>query len=441
MNTAIMLPPASDGLKIRFRLYDWVHYYEKMLYDNAQLAQVYLHAWQFTGDPFFKRIATETLGFVAHEMTDPQGGFYSSLDADSEGEEGKFHAWTLSEIQDALAEDAKFFIAAYGITAKGNWEGRTVLQRALDDATLAAKIKLPLEQIPVKLAECHSKLYTVRTARIRPGTDDKVLTGWNGLMLAAFAEAGRFLDPKYTLIAQRNADFLLTSLRPNGALKRSWRAGRTTDEVYLEDYAALILGLIALYQTDFDTRWFASACELAEEMIELFADDSGGFFDTLSNLSTPQPSNLIYRPKDLQDNATPSGNALAAEALIKLSAFTENGRWRDIAEKTIGLAATSINRYPSAFARWLSAADFARGPVKQAAVVGDLDRAETQALITGLRSGYRPNLIVAASALPLDSNAPALLADRPLVNGKPAAYICEGFVCKQPVTDVGQLVL
>src|ERR1041384_2342628 len=249
-----------------------VPHFEKMLYDNAQLARAYLHAWQITRDPHSKRVVSETLDFVAREMTHPAGGFYSSLDADSEGEEGKFYVWTRDEIREILKEDAEFFEAAYGITERGNWEGKTVLQRALDDASLAARFKIDPKTVPAKLGECHSKLLTVRASRVRPGTDDKVLTAWNGLMLATAAEAARALDEpelgyKCLTLAKRNADFILDALRPEHRLKRSWRQGKITNEVFLEDYAALILGLIELYQTDFQEKWFVAAQELTEEMI------------------------------------------------------------------------------------------------------------------------------------------------------------------------------
>ena len=245
-------------------------------------------------------------------MTHPDGGFYSSLDADSEGEEGKFYVWTLDEIRAILKDDAEIFEAAYGVTPRGNWEGNTVLQRALDDASLAARFKIDIEAVPAKLTECSYQTFNrPRSERVRPGTDDKVLTSWNGLMLATMAEAGRVTPalalgasvaseakqpppnkgiaspPKnaprndiYYKLATRSAEFLLNALRPDGKLKHSWRAGKTTTEVFLEDYAALILGLLELYQTDFDNKWFTSAKELADEMIESFEDPAGGFFDT-----------------------------------------------------------------------------------------------------------------------------------------------------------------
>ena len=423
-----------------------VPHFEKMLYDNAQLARAYLHAWQITGDPFFRQIVTETLDFIAREMTHSDGGFYSSLDADSEGDEGKFYVWTLDDIRATLPDDPDFFEAAYGVTARGNWEGHIVLQRALDEASLAARFKLDPEAVPVKLAACHSRLLIARAQRIRPGTDDKVLTSWNGLMLATMAEAARVLDSGSSLpsidqhagrlraLATRNAEFLLSALRPNGKLRHSWREGKTTNEVFLEDYAALILGLLELYQTDFNAKWFQSAREFADEMIELFNDPAGGFFDTSKDEKA-----LLLRPKDVQDNATPSGNALACEALLKLAAFTDEGKYRDLAEKSLKLVVGMAVRYPTAFGRWLSAADFALGNTKQIAVVYPADGAQASELIRVIQSAYRPNTIVAASAYPPSNEAPTLLFDRPLKDGKTTVYVCEGFVCKNPVSTVSEL--
>lgn len=418
-----------------------VPHFEKMLYDNAQLVRVYLHAWQVTRDPFYKRIVEETLAFIEKEMTHPQGGFYSSLDADSEGEEGKFYVWALDELREVLKDDSEFFEAAYGVTAKGNWEGKTVLQRALDDASLAARFKLDLETVPAKLAESHSKLYAVRANRIRPGTDDKVLTSWNGLMLAAAAEAARVLadvSPQasnYLNLATRSAEFLLTNLRPTGKLRRSWRDGKTTHEVFLEDYASLILGLLELYQTDFNAKWFIAAKELADEMIEKFSDPNGGFFDTPSD-----GENLLFRPKDVQDNATPSGNALACEVLLKLAAYTDQGKYRDIAEKSFGLVIKFVMQYPLWFGRWLTAANLATGTLKQVAAVGEARDPDFQRLIKAIRAEYRPNVVVAASSSFEQENNPALLHDRPMLNAKATVYVCESFVCKQPTTEVETLI-
>jgi uncharacterized protein len=416
-----------------------VPHFEKMLYDNAQLARAYLHTWQVTREPYFKQIVVETLDFVARELTHPAGGFYSSLDADSEGEEGKFYVWTLEEIRDVLGEESEFFEAAYGISPKGNWEGKTVLQRALDDSSLAVRFRLDPKAIPARLADSHGRLLTVRASRVRPGTDDKVLTAWNGLMLAACAEAARAItEPelrhKYLVMATRNAEFLLDALRPDGKLKRSWRQGKVTNEVFLEDYAAYILGLLELYQTDFQNKWFAVAQELAGEMIDQFSDPEGGFFDT-----SRDSEDLLIRPKDLQDNATPSGNALACEALLKLAALTDNGSYRDLADRSLRLVAHSALRYPTSFARWLSAADFALANVRQVAVVYGTNLDEAQELLQTIQAPYRPNMVLAVASYPPPVDAPTLLTDRPLKEGKPTAYVCEGFVCKMPVNTVFDL--
>jgi uncharacterized protein YyaL (SSP411 family) len=279
----------------------------------------------------------------------------------------------------------------------------------------------------------------MRSSRVRPGTDDKILTAWNGLMLPAVAEAARVLDEpglrhKYQILATRNAEFLVDALRPDGKLKRSWRQGKITNEVFLEDYAALILGLIELYQTDFQDKWFSFALELAEEMLELFVDPNGGFFDT-----SIESKELLLRPKDLQDNATPSGNALACEALLKLAAFTDHGNYRDIAEKSLSLIANQALRYPTSFGRWLSAADFAIGNVKQVAVMYESDQDEAREFLQAVQSAYGPNTIVAASAHPPSKESPSLVMERPLKDSKPTVYVCEGFVCKIPVTSVPEL--
>ena len=412
-----------------------VPHFEKMLYDNAQLARAYLHAWQLTGDPFFRRIVEETLTFVSRELAHPGGGFYSSLDADSEGEEGKFYSWTLEEIRSLLGDEAQFFIAAYGISPRGNWEGKTVLQRALDDATLASRFSMTPDQVPARLASSHARLLAERAGRVRPGTDDKILTAWNGLMLVTLAEAARAFDqPEYQEAASHNAEFLLSSLRRPGGLSRSWRHGRATSEVFLEDYASLILGLLELYQTDFEPRWYAGASSLAEEMIEHFRNEQGGFYDTPSSASK-----LLLRPRDLQDNATPSGNALACEALLKLAAFSENGHYRDLAEAALGVITEQALQYPTAYARWHWAAEFALGRVKQIALIGKFSDPAFKEMLSLVRRNYRPLFVIAASEAMPSPGSPSLLNGRPPVDGRSTAYVCEGFVCRLPVTTLEAL--
>lgn len=410
-----------------------VPHFEKMLYDNAQLARVYLHAWQVDHDPLYKRVVTETLDFVKREMTHPEAGFYSSLDADSDGEEGKYYVWTADEIRTCLGGDADFFETAYGITERGNWEGRIVLQRALDDASLAVRFHLDVSRVAVRLADCHARLLQAREKRVHPGTDDKVLTAWNGLMLQAIAEAARVLDDKakrdeYLQLATRNADFLLSALRPDGKLRRAWRNGKTTNEVFLEDYASLINALLELYQTDFDNRWFSAAQQLADEMIVRFSDPAGGFFDTPQEGET-----LLIRPKDIQDNATPSGNAMACDALLRLAALTARGEYHDLTEKSLGPIVDIAARYPMAVARWLSAADFALDNGKQIAILYEAGDENAAALLEVVRAKYRPDVVSAASVYPPPKDAPPLLAGRPLKDGKATVFVCEHFVCKEPV--------
>lgn len=415
-----------------------IPHFEKMLYDNALLARVYLHAWQVTKESACKKIVQETLDFAAREMLNERDGFYSSLNADSEGKEGTFYIWTLAEIREILKEDSDFFEAAYEITAKGNWAGKIVLQKELDDDYLAARFGLNLEAVSAKLADAHTKLFAAREKRIRPSADDKVITAWNGLMLSTLAEAARIfgdyqkdeLAKKYYLLATRNAEFLLSELRPAGKLRRAWRDGKTTNDVFLEDYAALALGLLELYQTDFDNRWFSLAKELTHEMIELFSDPEGGFFDTPNNGET-----LLIRPKEIQDNATPSGNALACEALIKLYALDDEPDYLARAEKTLELVTDSILRYPLGFGKWLSVAETAQGNMKQAAVLGGAEDLNFQSLLNAIRVKFRPNVVVAASPFPIAERSPALLKERILLNGKATAYLCEGFMCKNPTTE------
>ena len=413
-------------------------HFEKMLYDGAQLALAYLHAYKITGKPAFRRVCEETLDFIVREMTHPQGGFYSSLDADSEGEEGKHYVWSPQEVQQAVgdSQDAAFLIAAYGVTEAGNFEGKNVLQRVLNDEQLAEKFGLPVEEVPAELTRLHALLLAARSQRVRPDTDDKVLVFWNALALAAFAEAGRYLGrPDYTSVAIRNARFLLDNLYREGRLLRSWREGQAKHNAYLEDYAGLILALLSLYQSDPDPHWYSTALKLAEEMVAHYADPEGGFFDTRDD-----HEELLFRPKDVQDNATPSGNALAAAVLLQLAAYENRSEWRDLAEAMLTAMQEAMARYPTAFAQWLCAADFAIGPACEVAVLGDSGNPGTKALVDVLWKTYRPRVVAAISAYPPGPGSPALLKERPLQNGRPTTYVCQGFVCRQPVNTPEEML-
>lgn len=411
-----------------------VPHFEKMLYDNALLSSAYLHAYLLTDNPRFQGICEHTLDFVARELRHEQGGFYSSLDADSEGEEGKYYLWTKAELEALLPDpdERELFMTAYDVSEEGNFEGKTVLQRARSDEELAQTTEYDLHQVKDTLHELNDRLYQAREERVRPSTDDKVLTSWNGLMLRAFAEAGRYLDhSRYTQIAQENADFLLNALqREDGRLFRAWRQEETSQPGYLEDYAALILGLLSLYQTDEHVKWYRTARDLTEDMLDLFYDPQGGFFDTGHD-----QEKLLYRPQEIQDNATPSGSALAATALLLMAGYEINLDWHDIAVDMIEAQQKLYKKQPVGFGQWLQAADLVFGPLQEVAIVGHESDQDRQKLVNLLWNTYRPRAIGAVSDLPVSDQAPTVLHDRPMQDGNATAYICQGTLCKPPITD------
>ena len=419
-----------------------VPHFEKMLYDNAQLARLYLHAWQVTSDEAYRRVATETLDYLAREMLDPAGGFYSSQDADSEGGEGRFFVWTPTQIRAALGgasddpdRDADLFNSAYGVSDRGNFEGANILFVARAGAEIAAERGLRSADVEVRLADTRRVLLAARASRVKPGVDDKVLCGWNGLALAAFAEAARVLDrDDYLAIAERNADFVLANMRSErGRMLRTWKGGRAGLNGYLEDYAHVADGLLELYRTTFDPRWFAAARELADSILEHFVDSAGGFFDTSDDHEA-----LIVRPKGLEDGAVPSGGAMAAGVLLRLAHLTGEGRYADAGEAALRSAQPMMVRTPLGVAHWLAGLDFALAPVREIAVVGD----GAESLVAVLQTGYRPNVVVAARGAEEsggDVSAIALLDGRVAVGGRATAYVCERQTCGLPVTTRSKL--
>ncbi len=413
-----------------------VPHFEKMLYDNGQLALVYLHAYLLTGKPAFRQVCIETLDFLQREMTGPGGGFYSSLDADSEGKEGKFYVWTEEEIEQAISndEDRRLFRQVYPIDPGGNFEGKIILRRTGTLEAAAAQTDMPAADLIRRLESIHRMLLAARSRRVRPQTDDKVLVSWNALALRAFAEAARHLNhPGYLETARNNAGFLLDELYAQGRLMRSWRAGQTGQAAFLEDHAGLILGLLSLYQSDPNPRWYHAAVRLAEDMNRHFIDPQGGFFDT-----SPEHGDLITRPKDIQDNATPSGNALAASALLHLSAFSGSGDWQAQAEDALATLQELMARHPTAFGFWLQGLDFAVGPVNQVAVIGRQQDPLTGQMLAQIWSTYRPRMVVAAAedGSQLGQDAPELLKGRSPIGGRPTVFVCQGFTCKLPVTSL-----
>jgi uncharacterized protein YyaL (SSP411 family) len=420
---------------------EWlVPHFEKMLYDNALLARLYLHAWQVTRRPLFRRIAEETLDYLVREMRHTAGGFYSSQDADSEGEEGKYFLWTPREVKSVLGDqEGDLFCRYFDVTPAGNFEGKSILNVKLDISSEAAASRTDEDRFRAAIEQGRERLLRAREERVKPGRDEKVLAGWNGLALAAFAEAAQVLGREdYRRVAERNAEFVLSELRRDGRLLRSWRAtssgetGQARLNAYLEDYAFCADGLLALYQATFDLRWFREARALADVMLAHFADSKAGFFDTSDD---HEP--LFVRPKALQDNAIPSGNAMAADVLLRLAAYTGADAYRRPAEEILAAMSPTLRQYPGGFGHWLSALAFCLAPPHEIALVGNPASADMRALLDVVFGRYRPYQVVAL-AVPGDQAAAdtiPLLADRELREGRASAYVCQRFVCLVPTTD------
>jgi uncharacterized protein len=411
-----------------------VPHFEKMLYDNALLASTYLEAFQATREPFYRQIAEETLDYVVREMTSPEGPFYSTQDADSEGEEGKFFVWSADQIEGVLdKEPAELVQSVYGVSAHGNWEGHNILHRSKTDEQDARLLSLSTEDFRAKLADGKKRLYEARSKRVWPGRDEKVLTAWNGLMVEAFALAAQVLDrADYAAAAEKAADFLLKTMRaPGGRLLRTWSSGFEPKlNAYLEDYSYLVNALVTLYEATFAPRWIEAALDLTRVMVGQFWDaDAGGFFFTGKD-----HEQLITRTKDLQDNATPSGNAIAVLALLRLGALTGRSDLRQKAEATMRLCAGMMESHPTAAGQMLTALDFYLGPVQEIAVVGNLTESATQRVLLAVRGRFRPNAVVAA-ATPGTANVVPLLEGKESL-GEVTTYLCQNFTCQQPLVGV-----
>ncbi|HEX4614032.1 MAG TPA: hypothetical protein VH092_37970, partial [Urbifossiella sp.] len=412
-----------------------VPHFEKMLYDNALLAAAYAEGWQLTRDPFYEQIARETLDYVLTGMTCAGGAFYSTEDADSEGEEGKFYVWSEAEVRAVLGPDlGEFACRVWGVTEGGNFEGHNIFFRARSDADDAKRLGLSPEAFRAKLTEVKRKLLPGRSARVRPGRDEKILTAWNGLMIAALAKAGAaFGDDRYVAAAARAADWCLTHLRgTDGRLFRTADAAGTAKLAgYLEDYAFLADALVTLYEATFEVKYVRSAVELADAMLAHFADPAGaGFFFTADD---HEP--LIARTKELHDGSTPGGMSVAVTVLLRLAKLT--GR-RDFAEKanaTLRGYRGLMEEHPTALGQLLVALDFHLGPVDEVAVVGRPDDPETRTVLAELRGRFRPHQVLAYHdpATPAPADVLPLLADRPAVNGAATVYVCRDFACRAPL--------
>jgi len=415
-----------------------VPHFEKMLYDNALLSRLYLHYFQVSGEQPVRVTVEGILDYVLREMTHPQGGFYSTQDADSEGHEGKFFVWDIKEIRNALGETAaSYFCDYYNITESGNFEGKNIpnVTRLLEDVAVAHNVSSG--ELQNSLNESKRILFELREKRVKPDRDEKILTAWNGLMMAGFAEAGVVLDrPDYTTAARRNAEFVLSDLRHDGTLLRTWKDGRAKFNAYLEDYAFLAEGLLTLFETTGELRWYREARVLADRMIkEFWDDDGGGFFFTGKSHES-----LIVRSKDYFDNATPSGNSVAAIVLLRLAALTGEENYRNLATAVLREIGDQVRRYPSGFGYALSAADFLLSTPKEVAIVGK-DQADIAPLLAETWRRYIPNKVVAPAFGDYSEAAEItpLLAGRPMANGLATAYVCENFMCQQPVSDLSAL--
>jgi uncharacterized protein len=415
-----------------------VPHFEKMLYDNALLVRLYVHAWQATGRELYRRIATETCEYLLRELQHPEGAFYSSQDADSDGVEGRFFVWSWDEL---VAVSGEAVATAFGASPGGNWEGTNVLWRPVPPEAVADELGLDPGELAADLETAPAELFEIRQGRTHPATDDKILAAWNGMAIAALAEAGRALDEiAYVEAAVRAAGFVLTHLRDEGGrLLRSWRNGRAGGPGFADDHALMADACLVLYETTFELGWFEQARILAEELLRLFHDaDRGGFFQTGSDAES-----LVIRPKDLTDNAVPSGNSAAADLLQRLAHLTGEARYEQAGVSALRLVRDAMAGAPSGFGHALCALDAYLSAVKEVAIVGDPAAEDTRALVAEITTErFLPNhvLAVASPADEASATRVALLRDRPQRDGRATAYVCERFHCRMPVTEPAALV-
>jgi uncharacterized protein YyaL (SSP411 family) len=415
-----------------------VPHFEKMLYDHALLTRLYLHAHQATGEAFFRRVAEETLRYVGREMLDDSGAFYSTQDADSEGVEGKFFVWDREEVESLLGpEDARLFCAYFDVTEGGNFEERNILNVPRPAADVAREQRVTHERLAEAVERGRGILFTERERRVKPGRDEKVITAWNGLMLEAFAEAAAVLDREdYRETAERNAEFILETLVSDGLLLHVYKDGRAKHVGFLDDYAFVVSGLVTLYETTGRLRWLEAASRLADKMVEEFWDeDGGGFF-----YNGASGEKLIVRNKDYFDNAIPSGNSVAAEALLRLSVLTGNEDYRRKAVNVLRLVRDAVERYPSAFGYALGAVDFYTSTPKEVVIVPGDDAGQAARLTREVWGRYLPNKVVAlASGEDGAAELVPLLRERTAVGGRATAYVCESYACLRPVNTPEEL--
>ncbi len=429
---------------------EWlVPHFEKMLYDNAQLAQAYLEAYQLTKEPLYRRIVEEIFAYELRDMRDARGGFHSAEDADSEGEEGKFYLWTYPEIVGALGEsDAKLFAAYYNVQHSGNFpshepyhRGKNILHMPVPAAAIAEQLGLIEEELQTRMAPLRATLMAIRDARVRPGLDDKVLTSWNSLMISALAQGYQVLhDARYLAAAQEAARFILTDMVDGGKLLRTHRQGKSAIPAYLEDYSYFICALLDVYEATFDVTWIEAADEFTTTMIAQFWDEGNGAF----YFTTADHAHVLVRATPMQDGATPSGNSMAALALLRLGVLTDNEDYRAKAERLLSVNSENMRKYSRAFLQGLLAVDWLLYPPVEIAVAAQAGSAEASAFLDVIHDEFVPNKVVAlldpgaSNRATIEARVP-LLAGKDLVSGNAAVYVCKNFACDVPVTDPEKL--
>jgi len=416
-----------------------VPHFEKMLYDNALLARLGAHLWQATGDAEARRVAEDTIDWVAREMTSAEGGFYSALDADSEGEEGKFYLWDESEFDELLGPNAPIAKAHWGVTSGGNFEGRNILHVAEVPELVAARRGIDVEEVTSIIARSRETLYAARAKRVWPARDEKVIASWNALMLRAIAECARaFGRDDYRELALRNGSLLFREMVREGSkgprVLRTRASGASTIPGYLEDHAALALGALSLYELTFERHWLERARALADSTITWFWDDATrAFYDTASD-----HEQLVTRPREPTDTAMPSGNSLAVELLLRMAELFDDSSMRERATTVLESLAAPISQYGAAFGHLLGAADLLVNGALQVAIVGEPHSPTFIELSRELADHYLPSLVLAGG--PAEASAGiALLADRPTLDGRSTAYVCRNYTCQLPVTEAGEL--
>jgi uncharacterized protein YyaL (SSP411 family) len=422
-----------DQLRGGFHRYSvdrmWVvPHFEKMLYDNAQLVRTYARSWLQSGSARHREVAAATAGWLLEEMRDPDGGLWSSLDADSEGVEGRFYVWSLDEVREATGPDAGAAVERYGFSEGGNFEG----------ANIPVMAGAPSD--PAAAERARAALLERRSTRVRPETDTKVLTGWNALAAASLAEAGVILDrPQWVDAARDIMRFVFDTMRVDGRIMRSYRRLERGVSIKAlgccEDYAFPLEACLALYEATFDPSWLVEARWLADEAIRLFHDDDqGGFF-----ITGRDAEGLVVRPKDLFDNAIPSANSVMALALQRLAEFVQEPSYTDTALGALRLIRRAAAQAPSGFGYALSAMDFYAAGPKEIVVVGDPTARDTRALLDRVKSRLLPNSVLIAGDEPTSGELIPLLRDRPQIDGRATAYVCRAGTCRMPVTDPEEL--